>query len=75
MSSVRLNITLPEEVVKELNTIQNKSNFIAETLREKINELKMKKIDELLVIGYKETCKEDKEINEDWESVSLEDWK
>lgn len=37
--------------------------------------LKRKKIDELLVIGYKETCKEDKEINKDWESVTLDGWK
>ena len=41
MSNVRLNITIPEEVARQLDIIvgaRGKSRFIAETLRKRIQE-------------------------------------
>lgn len=70
----RLNITLPEDLVKELENIPNKSRFIAEALRERLEKIKRQKLDELLIKGYKSTYKEDFEINKDWESITLEGW-
>lgn len=41
MKSVRVSLTLPKEVAEELKKIPNKSNFVADSIREKlINEKK-----------------------------------
>jgi len=71
----RLNITLPEEIVHEIKSFPNKSRFIAEALKEKIERIKKEKIDKLLTEGYKATKEEDKRIDEEWEKVTLEGWK
>lgn len=72
MNTVRLNIILPEDVVQKLKKITNKSNFIAEVLKEKFKENKKRKLNQLLIEGYKSTKKEDKEINKEWEKATLE---
>ncbi len=72
---VRLNITMPEEIVKQLSHIRNKSHFIAEALREKFNQEKKKKRDELLMEGYQKSANEDKKITTDWESTLNDGWK
>jgi metal-responsive CopG/Arc/MetJ family transcriptional regulator len=71
----RLNITLPEKIAQEIHNIPNKSNFIAEAIKEKIEKINRKKLDQLLIEGYKATKKEDKEINQEWEKITLEGWK
>lgn len=70
----RLNITLPDEIAKKLTGIHNKSRFIAEVLKEKFKQEKQKKIEHLMIEGYKTTCHEDKELNDEWEQTSLEKW-
>lgn len=74
MCMIRLNITLPEEIAKRLSGKHNKSNFIAVALREKFEREKKKKIENLLIEGYKLTSDEDKNLNTDWENVDLEKW-
>jgi len=74
MTMKRLNITLPEELVKELEAISNKSHFIALALKEKLEKEKKLKLDELLIDGYKATKEEDRALNKDWEGVTLENW-
>ncbi len=71
----RLNITLPEELTREIENISNKSRFIAEALKEKLTRIKKEKLNKLLAEGYKATKEEDKKINEEWENVTLEGWK
>jgi metal-responsive CopG/Arc/MetJ family transcriptional regulator len=71
----RLNITIPEEIDKEIKNIPNKSSFISAAIKEKIDRINKEKLDKLLIEGYKATSKEDKEINEEWENVTLEGWK
>lgn len=71
----RLNITLPEELTREIENISNKSRFIAEALKEKLTRIKKEKLNKLLAEGYKATKEEDKKINEEWENVALEGWK
>ncbi len=71
----RLNITLPEELTREIENISNKSRFIAEALKEKLTKIKKEKLNKLLTEGYKATKEEDKKINEAWENISLEGWK
>ncbi|MCK4805377.1 MAG: hypothetical protein KAT88_12495, partial [Spirochaetes bacterium] len=69
------NITLPEELTREIENISNKSRFIAEALKEKLTRIKKEKMNKLLAEGYKVTKEEDKKINEEWENISLEGWK
>ena len=71
----RLNITLPEELTREIENRSNKSRFIAEALKEKLTRIKKEKMNKLLAEGYKVTKEEDKKINEEWENLSLEGWK
>ena len=70
----RLNITLPEEIAQEIKYIPNKSSFISEAVKEKIERINKEKLDKLLIEGYKATRKEDKEINQEWEKITLEEW-
>jgi len=71
----RLNITLPDEVVREIKDLPNKSRFIAEALKEKLERIERERLDRLLVEGYKATKEEDKRIDKEWEKITLEDWK
>jgi metal-responsive CopG/Arc/MetJ family transcriptional regulator len=71
----RLNITLPEEIAQELKYIPNKSSFISEAVKEKIERINKEKLDKLLIEGYKATSKEDKELNQEWGKITLEGWR
>ena len=71
----RLNIILPEKIAQEIKDISNKSGFIAEAIKEKIEKINRKKLDQLLIEGYEATRKEDKEINQEWEKITLEGWR
>ena len=71
----RLNITLPDEVVRGIKDLPNKSRFIAEALKEKLERIERERLDRLLVEGYKATKEEDKRIDKEWEKITLEDWK
>ncbi len=71
----RLNITLPEDVASEIENFPNKSRFIAQAIKEKLERIKKEKLERLLTEGYKATSREDKEINEEWEKITLEGWK
>ena len=71
----RLNITLPEKIAQEIKYIPNKSSFISEAVKEKLDRIKKEKLDKLLIEGYKATRKEDKEINQEWEKITLEGWR
>ena len=70
----RLNITLPEDLYKELEAIPNKSSLIAEALKEKLERDRKKRLDKLLIDGYKATKEEDRKVNEEWEKITLEEW-
>ena len=71
---IRLNITLPDEIAKRLGGKPNKSRFIAEVLKERFERENRKKLECLLIEGYKSTSHEDKKLNADWEKVDLEKW-
>ena len=71
----RLNITLPEEIAQDIKYIPNKSGFIAVAIKEKLDRINKEKLDKLLIEGYKATRKEDKEINQEWEKITMEGWR
>ncbi|MDN5366249.1 MAG: CopG family transcriptional regulator / antitoxin EndoAI [Thermacetogenium sp.] len=70
----RLNITLPEELYREIESVPNKSRLIAEALKEKLEREKKKRLAELLIEGYRATKEEERKLNEEWENVTLEEW-
>ncbi len=72
---VRLNITLPDDIAKELANKHNKSRFITEALKEKLEREKRKQIENLLLEGYKATSEEDMGLQADWENAEIEGWK
>ncbi|MDQ7825098.1 MAG: hypothetical protein RDV48_20015 [Candidatus Eremiobacteraeota bacterium] len=69
----RLNITLPDDIAAELKTLPHISRFIADTLREKLDRERMKKLDDALVEGYRAVAAEDRALDGEWESATLED--
>jgi len=71
----RLNITIPEEIVLGIKDVPNKSRFISEAVKEKLDRINKEKLDKLLIEGYKATRNEDKEINQEWEKITLEGWR
>lgn len=70
MSTVRLNITLPADIANALKGTKNKSAYIADAVKEKIEKEKKEKLKALLREGYQATSKEDKEIAEEWDITS-----
>lgn len=71
----RLNITLPDELAREIADKHNKSRFIAEALKEKIEREKQKRIEHFLREGYEATSEEDTKLQVDWENSGIEGWK
>lgn len=69
---VRLNITLPEDIVGELERIDNKSRYIAQLLRERFQQEKKQKLRELLAEGYQKSAQIDAKTNSEWESATIE---
>jgi len=71
---VRLNITLPEEIAKKLAKQSNKSRFIAEALKEKMERDRKRELEGKLLEGYRASVQNDAEIQDDWEKTDIEGW-
>ena len=67
---VRMNITIPDDVSRELRHVKNKSRFIAETLREKFITEYKNMIDKKLEESYKKSVQEDLMLVKDWDIAS-----
>jgi len=77
MNTVRLNITLPEELARQLDNLagtRKKSRFIAETLRQRIEKIQNEQLQTLLEEGYKSARQESLNITKEFEPVDLEGW-
>ncbi len=72
MRMKRLNITLPDDLAAELKALPHISRFIADTLRERLDRERMKKLDDALVEGYRAVAAEDRMLDDEWESATLE---
>ena len=66
-TTIRFNITLPEEIGVKLKTAKNRSRLVAESLREKFDREEKMRLERLLEEGYKATSKEDLELNKEFE--------
>jgi|CryGeyDrversion2_2_1046609.scaffolds.fasta_scaffold559333_1 metal-responsive CopG/Arc/MetJ family transcriptional regulator len=69
MNTVRLNITLPQNVGKSIRSIKNKSAFIAEAIRERLDREDSERLATALKEGYTATKEEDKKITKEWDCV------
>ena len=75
--TIRLNITLPSTLAKKLKRIsgpRKQSQFVAEAVEQRIEQLKKKQMEKALAEGYKATNKEGLAITKEFESADLEDW-
>lgn len=70
MNTVRINITLPFEVAKMLENVKNKSAFIAEAIKERIEREEKASLVRELTEGYRTRKKEEKELSLDWDTTS-----
>ncbi|MEE8552076.1 MAG: ribbon-helix-helix protein, CopG family [Desulfobacterales bacterium] len=74
---VRLNITLPKELVRSLNKLagsRKRSRFISEAIRQQIEQIKKRELENLLEEGYRASAKESLDHAKEFESVDLEGW-
>ncbi|MDP3048831.1 MAG: hypothetical protein Q8N12_05295 [Thermodesulfovibrionales bacterium] len=69
MNTARLNITLPEDAVKILSDVRNKSAYIAEAIRQKKMIEEKEKLKKKLESAYKLAAQEDYETYKDWEDM------
>jgi len=77
MRTVRLNITVPEKLAHQLDTLvrpRKKSCFIAEALRQHIEKIQNEEMQKLLEEGYKDRKAEGRALAKEFESVDLEGW-
>ena len=70
MSMVRMNITLPAELGNALKHVKNKSVFIAEAVRERLEKEQREQITLELQEGYAATLDEDRGLAQEWDSTS-----
>ncbi len=70
MNTVRVNITLPLEIAEMLKNVKNKSAFIAEAIRERVEKEEKAHLIKELSEGYKVRKKEEKELSLDWDTTS-----
>jgi metal-responsive CopG/Arc/MetJ family transcriptional regulator len=77
MSMVRMSITIPEELALKLDQVagsRKKSEFITESLEERIRKMEQEELQKELAEGYKARKDESLSIAEDFEAVDLEGW-
>jgi uncharacterized membrane protein YgaE (UPF0421/DUF939 family) len=69
MNTARLNITLPEDVMKILSAVKNKSAYIAEAVKEKRRLEEKERTRKKIEAAYKQAAQEDYETYKDWEDT------
>ena len=77
MSTVRLNITLPEDLVRKLNDFvapRRRSRFIAEAIERRIKSLEEVALRKQMEAGYKTRKDEGLQITREFEPVDVEGW-
>ncbi len=69
MNTARLNITLPSDIADAIRGIKNKSSFIADAIKERLEKERDKKLAVLLREGYAATAKEDRKLSKEWDGT------
>jgi metal-responsive CopG/Arc/MetJ family transcriptional regulator len=77
MGVVRLNVTLPEDLARKLDEVvkpREKSRFIAETLKRRIEKIQHEQLQRTLEEGYKVRREESQFLLRDFEAIDMEGW-
>lgn len=77
MNTVRLNITLPNNLAVKMNSFikpRLRSRFIAEAVEQKIAELEEFALQKQMEEGYKARREESLEITKEFENLDLRGW-
>ena len=77
MRTVRLNITLPEELAQALEKLvspRQKSRFIAEAISQRIKKIQNEELERTLEEGYRARKDESISIAKEFESIDIEGW-
>lgn len=77
MNMVRMNITIPEDLARQLDQLvdsRKKSRFIAETLKDRVKEIEEDKLKKMLEEGYERRKEESLSISREFETIDLEGW-
>ena len=67
---VHMNISLPNDLARDLKRMKNKRRLITEALRERVRLESKKVLKKLLIEGYKKSVIEDRELNKDWDTTT-----
>lgn len=77
MNKVRLNILLPQKLVKEIEIIagpRKRSQFIAEAIERLLVDIKERKLHKFMAEGYRLRKAESLLITQDFANADLEGW-
>ena len=77
IETVILNVTLPKGLVEAMNRVaepRKRSRFIAEAVRQKIEQKEREEMGTLLVEGYRAAAKESRALAKEFENADLEGW-
>lgn len=77
MSNTRLNIVLPDDLVKEIDQVagrRKRSEFIAESVKLRIHDLEQDRLQREMAEGYRATRQEDGELTKEFQAADVEGW-
>jgi len=77
MGVTRMNITIPKELAEQIGKLtppRKRSQFVAEALRQKVQEIQRERIEKALEEGYKTRKEESQSMAREFESLDLEGW-
>jgi len=77
MKTVRVNFTIPEDILatlKERVGESSRSAFVGAAIRDKLNQLEEEGLRNSLIEGYVARRDEDSGINREWERPTVEGW-
>jgi len=77
MKNVRLNITLPKDMVHLIDQMsgpRKRSLFIAEAVQLKVRQAKKEALEKKLAEGYRAGYNQSREMASEFEAIDLEGW-
>ena len=77
MNTVRLNITLPNNLAAKMNSLikpRQRSRFIADAVQQRISEMEEFALQKQLEEGYKARREESLKITKEFENLDLREW-
>lgn len=77
MKTIKVNFTIPEDVVATLKARvgeRSRSAFVGAAIRDRLAQLEEDELRQNLIEGYLARREEDAEVSKEWEGPTLEHW-